>query len=551
MAQHKSFAYSYLLSAALLPLATFSQSVFAAEVPAGTKLAAKQILNVGVGDEVPSLDPQKMQDVVSSRIADDIYEGLLSTTEAGELAPGVADKWEVSADGLTYTFHLRSNAKFSDGSPITADDVVFSYQRLTDPKTGSTYADFINMVKNSDAINAGKLKPTELGIKALDKKTVQISLIRITPFFLKLTAYHSLSIVKKENVLKHGDQFTLPENLVSSGSYKLTYWKVGDKITAERNPHYWNNAKTVIEKVNYWPIVDVNTELQMYQTGQIDFTKEFPIDKFQLLKKTVGKEVQANPYLSIYYFDFNTQKPPFKDNIKLRKALSMAIDRKLLTEKISGRGELPSYDIVPWGTSDYKQNKPEWADWPREKQVAEAQRLYKEAGYSKENPLKFAITYNTAANHKRIYTALASIWEKTLGAKVTLENKEWKVFIQDRIQGNFQVARDGWIADYDDASSFTDLFQSTHKQNNSKYSNKKYDALIKQAAVEMDLKKRAEILRQASAIMMNDYPVVPLFTYVSSHLVKSHLGGYSGKNAQDRQKSKDFYIIEKQTTAER
>ncbi|KAB8032072.1 peptide ABC transporter substrate-binding protein [Fluviispira multicolorata] len=551
MAHHKFFAYTYLTSVAFLPFASFSHSAFAADVPPGTKLAADQVLNVGVGSEAPSLDPQKMQDNVSSRIGEDLFEGLVSTNDAGELVPGVAEKWDVSGDGLTYTFHLRNNAKFSDGSPITAEDVVFSFQRIVDPKTGSTYSDFINMVKNSNEINEGKLKPESLGIKALDKKTIQINLSRTTPFFLKLVAFHTCLIVKKENVEKYGDKFTHPGNLVTSGAYSLKYWKVGDKITAVRNSHYWDNSKTVINTVNYFPISDLNTEYQMYQTGQLDFTYEFPADKYQMLKKTLGKEVQTNPYLSIYYFDFNNKKPPFKDNLKLRQALSMAIDRKVITEKITGRGEVPSYDVVAWGTSDYKQNAPDWVKWPREKQVAEAKRLYKEAGYSQENPVKFNILYNTNLQHKKIYTAIASMWTKTLGAQVTLENKEWKVFIQDRLDGNFQVARDGWIADYNDASSFTDMFQTKYKQNNSKYANKKYDALIVEAANEMNLRKRAEILQKASAIMMNDYPAVPLFTYVTTHLVKPYVGGYTGLNSQDKQKSQYFYITNRQTTAER
>ncbi len=536
---------------AFLSLFSLTINAYAADVPAGTKLAKKQIFNVGIGAEAPTLDPQKGQDNVSARIGYDLYEGLATENEKGDIVPGIASKWDISKDGLTYTFNIRPNAKFSDGSPITAEDAVFSYRRLVDPKLASPYAELISMVKNAGSIAAGITKPEELGVKAIDPNTVQITLTKSTPYFLKLVAFANLAIVKKANVEKFGEQFTQPGNLVSSGPYKLKYWKIGDKVTTERNTNYWNNSKTVIDTVNYFPISDVNTELQMFQTGQLDFTYDIPSDKFQDLKKSLGKQLFAKPYLSMYFIDFNNSIAPFKNNPKLRQALSMAIDRKVLAEKVTGRGEIPSYDIVPFGTSSYKQQNYSWEKLTPEQRIAEAQKLYKEAGYSKEKPLTISYSYNTNALHKKVAIALSSMWEQNLGVKVSLTNQEWKVFLTERMEGRYVTARDGWIADYNDPSSFLDLFQSKYPQNNSKYKNPKYDELILKASLEQNLEKRSKILEQASLVMMNDYAAIPLYTYVTTHLVKSHLGGHSGNNPLDHQYTRNFYIIDNLTSASR
>ncbi len=551
MPQFKSIKNAGNFAATFVSLFTIIMNVYAAEIPAGTKLAPKQILNVGIGSEAPTLDPQKAEDTVSARVLYDLFEGLTSENEKGGIAPGIASKWDISKDGLTYTFYIRPNAKFSDGSPITAEDVVFSYRRLVDPKTAATYAEFISMIKNAKDVTIGKAKTDELGVNAINKNIVKITLEEPTPYFLKLAAFQNLSIVKKANVEKYGDQFTQPGNLVSSGAFKLKYWKIGDKITTEKNVHYWKNSATLIEKVNYLPISDVNTELQMYQTGQIDFTYDLPSDKFQDLKKTLGKQLHANPFLSIYYISINNDVPPFKNNPKLRQALSMAIDRKILATKVTGRGEVASFDIVPFGIADYKQQSYPWQNLTPTQRIAEAQKLYKEAGYSREKPLTFNYSYNTNILHKKVAIALASMWEQNLGVKLSLTNQEWKVFLTERTEGNYVTARDGWQADYNDASTFLDMFQSKHPQNHPKYKNSRYDELIKQASIKQDKEQRSKILEQASTVLMNDYAVIPLYTYVTTHLVKPYIGGYSGENPLDHIYSKNFYIIDNQITASR
>lgn len=519
---------------------------YGAEVPKGVKLAKDQVLNLGNGSEVPTLDIQKVEDTQGARVCSDLYEGLLTEAEDGKIIPGIAEKYDISKDHLTYTFHIRNNAKFSDGSPITADDVVFSFRRVVDPKVASTYSFIAGDIVNAEDITNGKLPVEKLGVRAVDAKTVEVKLTHPVPYFDKIIAVANFGVVKKENVLKYGDAYTQPGHLVSSGAYQISYWKVGDKITLTKNPYYWNAAKTVVQTVNFYPIVDTNSELQMYQAGQLDMTYSIAPDQFKKLKASIPTEIKAQPFLSIYYFDLNMQQEPFKSNAKLRQALSMALDRNVLATRVTGRGETPAYDVVPKGTLSYDQQNYEWATWPTQKRLETARKLFAEAGYSESNPLNLNISYNTDVVHKKITVAVASMWTEAFGrgVKVGLTNQEWKVFLKTRQQGDFQVARDGWQADYNDASTFLNLFTSTNPQNNSHYKNPKYDALLKQAAVESNPKKRQKILQDASKLALADYPVIPVYYYVTSHLFKPYVGGYTGKNALDHMYTRNYYIVE-------
>lgn len=545
MSRVAKFSVRFALGVALFTLQGQSQ---AQTVPRpGEILSKNQVLNVGVGADLPTLDAQKMEDNVSGRVGFDLYEPLLTEDNDGKIVPGVAEKYTVSDDGLTYDFQLRSNAKFSDGSAITANDVVFTFQRLLDPKVASTYAYVANDIKNAKAVNEGKAPLSDLAVKAIAPNKVQITLDRPVPYFPKIIAMVNFGVVKKENIEKFGASFAQPGNLVSSGPFQLTYWKVGDKAAAKKNPHYWNATNVHIQEVNYFPISDVNSEFQMYQSGQIDVTYDISSDRFKSLKATIPEEIHANPYLSIYYLDLNNMVFPFKDNLKLRKALSLALDRKILTKDVTGRGESAAYDIVPVGTADYLQQNYEWANEPRDQILAEAQKLYGEAGFSPEKPLQITISYNTNVLHKKVMIAVAAMWSKAFakqGLKVNLLNQEWKVFLKTRQQGDYQVARDGWIADYNDVSSFADLFRSGNPQNNSHYSNPKYDEQMALAAREMNPKKRQEIMQNAVQMMLNDYPVIPLYAYVTTHLVKKHVKGFSNRNPLDHQYSRHFYLVD-------
>ncbi len=538
----KLILISYLLCISFY--VSISQSVRAAEVPAKIKLSDKQILNRGNGAEAPTIDPQKVEDVQAYNIAQDLYEGLVRDDSNGKIVPGGASSWEVSKDGLTYTFQLRKNAKWSNGDPITAHDYVYGMQRLVDPKVASTYAFLLSNVKNADLINQGKVPLSTLGIIAINNETLQIKLNNPTPYILEILAARNCSPANKAVMEKLGDKFFQPGNLVSNGPYILKYWKIGDKITLVKNPNYWNARKTIIEEVNYYPTQNLNSEEQMYHAGQIDLTNEISMDQFDKLKSKIGSEVRSNLFLSSYWFSFNMEKAPFKDNPKLRQALSMVVDRDIITKQITRRGESPLYDIVAKGAKNYKQFAYDWSHNSYIEKVEKAKKLYEEAGYSTKKPLNISILYNTNENSKKLVLAVASMWNKALGVNVSVENQEWKVFLKSRQNGEYQVTWDRWIADYNDVNSFSDIMRSDSQMNNAKYNNTKYDDLLKKASIELNLQKRQKILQDAMAIAMNDYPIIPLYSAVTTHLVKKYVGGYTGKNSLDHTSTFDLYIAE-------
>ncbi|APJ03967.1 peptide ABC transporter substrate-binding protein [Silvanigrella aquatica] len=538
----KMLSLSYLLCAPLS--VAISQSVHAAEVPAGVKLSSKQILNRGNGAEVPTLDPQKVEDVPGYSVASDIYESLVRDDINGKIVPSGATHWSVSKDGLTYTFHLRKNAKWSNGQNVTAHDYVYGLQRLVDPKTASTYAFIASDILNADLVNQGKQPVTSLGVNALDNYTLQVKLNKPTPYILETLAMRNAAPANKQAIEKFGDKSYQPGNIVTNGPYLVKSWKVGDKITLLKNPNYWDAAKTVIEEVNYYPTQNLNSEEQMYQAGQLDMTYEIAMDQFEKLKNKLGSEVRSNPYLSSYFFSINMQKEPFKDNPKLRQALSMVIDRDIITKQVTRRGEISSYDIVAYGAKNYRPFKYDWADKKYEEKVNKAKKLYEEAGYSTSKPLNVTILYNTNENSKKLVLTIASMWKKALGVNVLVENQEWKVFLKSRQQGEYQIAWDRWIADYNDVNSFSDLMRSDSAMNNAKYKNTKFDELLMKASTELNLKKRQKILEQANALALNDYPIIPLYSAVTTHLVKEYVGGYTGKNPLDHTNSFDLYIVD-------
>ena len=526
---------------AAVPLATPIHPVLTPPTP--ENLAAEQILHRGNGSEVQTLDPHKAEGVPASNILRDLYEGLTIEAPDGKVIPGAAQSWEISEDGRVYTFHLRKAAKWSNGDPVTAHDFVYGLRRSADPATASKYSLILSPILNAEDVVAGTQPVENLAVKALDDHTLEITLKAATPYFLGLLNHSSTYPVHQGSVEAHGDQFSRPGKMVSNGAYKLTEWVVQSHITLERNVNYWDNGDTIIDKVAYYPIEDQSTELKRYRAGEIDRTEEIPNKQFKWIKQHLNAELQVAPYLGSYYYGFNLTKPPFKDNLKLRRALSMAIDRKIIVEKITGIGEKPLYSWVPPGIYGYTPVEADYAGWTQEERIAEAKKLYREAGYSKGNPLTIEIRYNTSENHKKIAIAIAAMWKMNLGVRVKLVNEEWKVFLENRKQKQVtQVFRAGWIGDYNDPYTFSELLHSKHGINDSGYNNPEYDALLEQAAFEGDQEQRIRLLQQAEAKVMGDQPVMPIYSYVSKHLLKPYVGNYV-PNVLDHNYTKDLYIL--------
>ncbi|AKL12226.1 Periplasmic oligopeptide-binding protein precursor [Phytobacter ursingii] len=533
-----------LVAAGILTALIAGNVAMAADVPAGVQLAEKQTLVRNNGSEVQSLDPHKIEGVPESNVSRDLFEGLLVSDVEGHPSAGVAEKWE-NKDFKVWTFHLRKDAKWSDGSPVTAHDFVYSWQRLADPKTASPYASYLQYghIANIDDIIAGKKPTSDLGVKAIDDNTFEVTLSEPVPYFYKLLVHPSVSPVPKAVVEKFGDKWTQPANIVTNGAYKLKDWVVNERIVLERNTNYWDNAKTVINQVTYLPISSEVTDVNRYRSGEIDMTyNNMPIELFQKLKQEIPKEVHVDPYLCTYYYEINNQKAPFTD-VRVRTALKLALDRDIIVNKVKNQGDLPAYSYTPPYTDGAKLVEPEWFKWSQDKRNAEAKKLLAEAGYTADKPLTFNLLYNTSDLHKKLAIAVASIWKKNLGVDVKLENQEWKTFLDSRHQGTFDVARAGWCADYNEPTSFLNTMLSDSSNNTAHYKSPAFDKLIADTLQVTDEAQRTELYTKAEQQLDKDSAIVPVYYYVNARLVKPWVGGYTGKDPMDNIYVKNLYII--------
>ncbi|PHM36996.1 ABC transporter substrate-binding protein [Xenorhabdus innexi] len=511
---------------------------YAAVVPAGTQLAEKQEITRNNFSEPGSLDPHKSDSSSEFDILQDLFEPLVEIDRNDKVVPALAERWETE-DNKTWVFHLRKGIKWSDGTPMTAHDVVFSWRRLVTPDTISSYGSYLVQAKviNAHDVLTGKKKPEELGIKALDDTTVEVSLERPKAGFLRMLAHPVMSTVNEKVITKYGNKWTQPEFFVSNGPFKLSEWVVNEKIVAVRNPHYWNDKNTVINKVTYLPLSDYKADLNRYMTGEVDISNGGPLDFFSKLKKQFGDQFHIKPIMSVYYYYFNTQKPPFND-IRVRQALTLALDRDVIAYKVLGRGQKPAFNVVSPGSGGMTLKQPDYASWTQEQRVAKAKELLNEAGFNKNNPLKFKLLYNTSEDHKKIAIAASSVWKKNLGIEVVLENQESKSQTESMQQGNFEVGRYAWQADYDSPVTFLDIFMTDNTNNITKYSNPEFDQLVLKA----DETNDKETYQQALDILTHDSPAIPVYYYVRVKLVKPYVGGFY-ISPLGRILTKDLYII--------
>ena len=535
---HKKTMINTLLVAALFGGVNAAQ---AADVPAGTKLAEVQQLVKGNGSEPATLDPHKTEGTVESNILRDLFEGLVSSGPKGEVLPAMAESWETK-DNKHFVFHLRKNAKWSNGDPVTAHDFEYAFKRAVDPKTASPYSWYLEIptIVNASDIIAGKKPSDTLGVKAVDDYTFEVQLEKAVPYFVSMLSHTTTYPVPKKVIEKFGDKWTQPGNMVSNGAYVLKDWVVNERVDVERNKNYWNDAKTVINKVTYLPIQSTNAELNRYLAGEVDLTYNMPIERFKQMKKDLPNEVKVSGYVGTYYYQYNFKKKPF-DDVRVRTALSYAIDRNVIADKVMGKGETPGYTLVPDFVDGFKPVAPAWSKLTQAERDAKAKELLTEAGYGPGKPLKFELLYNTDDNHKKVAVAVASMWKK-LGVQVSLVNQEWKTYLETKKQGQFDVGRAGWIADYNEASSMLDLMQTTHGNNDGKYSNLAFDKLMNESRNQVDAEARNKLYVQAEEILAKDMPIAPIYQYVTSRMVKPYVGGYPA-NPLDNLYSKDMYII--------
>ncbi len=510
---------------------------------AGTAGEGK-VFRRGNGGDPDSLDPHRSEGTGSAEILRDLFEGLVGETVSAELRPAGAQRWDISNDGLTYTFYLHRDSRWSNGDPVVAEDFAFGLRRSVTPATASSYSQLLKPIENAAAVIAGELPPSALGVAALDDHTLRIRLASPTPYFLGLLTHASAYPVHRASLEAHGDKFTRPGNLVSNGPYRLDEFVAQSHVKIVKNPHYRERQHVAIDTVYYYNTEDRNAELKRYRADELDYTFVIPTTQLGWIRENLGDELKSAPYLSVYYYILNLSKPPFEDQPKLRQALSMAIDRKVLVEKVTGTREVPAYGFVPPGVAGHESQSYAWSGLEDSQRIAMAQALYTESGYSRDQPLRTEIRYNTSENHKKIAVAIAAMWKQVLGVEATLVNEEWKVFLQTRKNREaWEVFRFSWVGDYNDANTFLEIMHSEHGQNDAAYANPRYDRLLDAAAVETDMRARSALLGEAERVLLGDYPVIPLYFPVSKHLVKPWVKGYV-PNVMNRDQSR-YYRIEK------
>ncbi|MEE4164276.1 MAG: peptide ABC transporter substrate-binding protein [Woeseiaceae bacterium] len=489
-----------------------------AEDPDATDITLRR----GNGGEPGSLDPALAEDIHAFNILLDLYEGLVTVDGGGRIIPGVAESWTVSPEHREYRFKLRRDARWSNGDPVLAGDFVRAFRHAVRSETAASYAFLLSDIAGFDAVMAAEATPDALGIEAIDAQTLLIRLDTPAPHFLSILTMPIASP-------RHADAAT---GLVSNGPYRLESRQPMGLIRLIRNEHFHAADTIAVERVEYFPIVDAYSELNRFRAGELDITHTIPPNQLTALTGQYGNAVRIAPSLALYYIAFDLGEAPL-DNADLRKALSLAIDRRSLVDVI-GRGELPAFGIVPPGVAGYEGARYEWADIDDAERVRLARESFRKAGYGQDEPLTLTFLYDAGDIHETIALALADMWRDVLGIDVTFDKREWMFFLAAREdRSEWEVMRFSWFGDYDDASTFTDIFRSDNIQNLPGYRSREYDRLTAEAAAATDPDARARKLELAERRLLDDYAIAPLYFYVSKHLVADHVSGFED-NVLDR-----------------
>jgi oligopeptide transport system substrate-binding protein len=483
---------------------------------------APVILRRGNGPEPESLDLHRARSEAALTILRDLYEGLTAIGADGTPVPAAADHCEVSSDGKTYRFHLRTDARWSNGDAVVADDFLAAWRRLVDPHTGAQYAALLGPVRGAPEITAGSAAPGTLGVHSDGPATLVVELARPTPYFLSLLTHPATFPIHRGSLASNGRAFAKPGVMVSNGAFVLTRWDFGSHLVAVRNARYWNDPATRLDEVEYYSFADADTELKAFRTGQVDVTSTIPAAQVPWIKAHLGDALRVAPQLAVYYLGLNLRAPPFDKSRELRQALSLVIDRERLVQSVTGAGEGPAYTLVPPQVHGYSPPVPEYAAWPMPQRILRARQLLQKAG----PPPVIELRYNSGELHGRIAVAVAQMWKESLGVHTRLRAEEFKVLLQDIDRGDVSVFRASWLGDYDDAYGFLQVLQSGFGINLPHYANREYDDLLERAANDGDLERRRELMQRAEALMLADQPLIPLYFYVSKHLVNAHVRGW-------------------------
>ena len=492
----------------------------------------QQIYHHGNGSEPQGIDPHIVTGVPEHHILISLCEGLTipnpNPTGSDGYIPGTAESWSISDDGKEYIFKLNKNAKWSNGDPVTAVDFVWSWKRILTARLGSQYPDMLYYLVGAYEYHNGEIDNfDEVGIKALDSHTLKVNLKNPTPFFIGLLSHYSTWPVHKETVLKHGDiddrngEWTRPGNFVCNGPFQLKTWELNNKIVVEKNPHYYDASMVRLNEIHYYPVSNVMTEDRMFRAGQLHLTSSMPTQKCPIYIEEKNPNLKIDPYMGTYFYRINTENETLSD-VRVRKALAYSIDRQLLVDKVTQCGQIPAYSFTPPGSNGYQPS----TEIPYNPVLAK--QLLAEAGYSSDNPFpKLEILFNTNEGHRKVALAIQQMWQNELGIEVELVNQDWKVYLSREMVGDFQISRAGWIGDYEDPNTFLDLMRPNRGNNKTGWENMEFDALVEEANTINDQKKRYELLNEAEKILIDNMPIIPLYTYVRVYQLSPDVKGFN------------------------
>jgi len=488
----------------------------------------EQILHIGNGGEIQDIDPHIVTGVPEHKVIVALFEGLVSEDPKDmHPIPGVAERWDVSDNAQVYTFHLRKNARWSDGEPVTARDFVRSYQRLLMPTLAAEYAYMLYVIVNAEEFNKGQIKDfSQVGVEALDDFTLRIRLKGPTPYFLSMLNHYSwfpvpVSVIERYGPLEQrGNRWTRPENFVGNGPFILSKWKINNVISVTKSPMYWDAERVKLKEIRFYSIESFETEERAFRSGQLHVTHEAPYSKIDSYRQNHPELLRIDPYLGTYIYRLNTTKPPLNDK-RVRRALALALDRVTVATKIRRAGERPAYCFTPPDIAGYTCRSGIPYD------VEAARKLLAEAGFPNGAGFpKLTLLYNTLETHRIIAEAVQQMWKQNLNIDVQIENQEWKVYIESQRMMNYEIGRYAWIGDYVDPNSFLDMFVTAGGNNQTGWSNKEYDRLIAAAAKTANQTERYEFFQQAEAILTEEAPFIPVFHYTHPYFLQPSVKGW-------------------------
>lgn len=518
------------VGAALIALSSCGDGSQTKSASSATGSESEIVLNRGNGAEPKSLDPALIDGIWEAQISGDMLLGLTTEDAESKPIPGAAESWETSEDGLTWTFHLRDHT-WSDGVPVTAEDFVFAWRRMLDPKTAAAYAYYLYPIKNARDVNTGRQPVTALGVAARDDKTLVVTLDQPVPFMIEFLTHHTMYPVPRHVVDAKGAEWSRPGNFVSNGPYVLQSWTPNDRVTLVKNPRFYDAASIKIDVVNYFPTPDGDAALRRLRAGELDTQDPIPPLQIDFLRANMADALKITPTLTVAYASINISRKPF-DDVRIREALNLAVERETLVDRIIKLGDLPAYNMIPPGVANYPGGVAmRFKDMPFAQRLARAQELMRAAGYGPDKPLHVRFATTTNAVTRQTIAPLQEMWRK-IYVDLEVIQSDTQINYAKLQEGDFDVGTAGWIADYNDASNFLDILRAGGGNNYGRYSNAKFDALLDQAASERDLAKRGRMLAQAEQTMLDDYPLVFVRFQTQPVIVQPYVKGWIPSSKQ-------------------